>query len=81
MKRKSRAISWKLKFKELLKFKEKVLSKLDDVSMEIGHYSIAFEYVEKYTKEFLEKYPRYTMALKKMLKEQEESKKTQLEEK
>jgi hypothetical protein len=66
---------------ELLKFKEKKLSELNDVSMEIGHYSIAFEYLEKYTKEVLEKYPRHTMALKQMLKEQEESKKTQLEEK
>jgi hypothetical protein len=65
----------------LLKFKEKVLSELDDVSMEIGHYSISFEYLEKYTKEVLEKYPRHTMALKQILKEQEESKKTQLEEK
>jgi hypothetical protein len=66
---------------DLLKLKDKVLSELDDVSSEIGHYSISFEYLEKYTKEVLEKYPRYTMALKKMLKEQEESKKTQLEEK
>jgi chromosome segregation ATPase len=66
---------------DLLKFKDKILSELEDVSMEIGHYSIAFEYLEKYTKEVLEKYPRHTMALKKMLKEQEESKKTQLEEK
>ena len=63
------------------KIKNKILSKLDDVSSEIGHYSISFEYLEKYTKEVLEKYPRYTMALKKILKEQEESKKTQLEEK
>jgi chromosome segregation ATPase len=65
----------------LLKFKIKFLSELDDVSMEIGHYSSAFEYVGKYTKEVLEKYPRHTMALKKMLKKQEENKKTQLEEK
>jgi DNA repair exonuclease SbcCD ATPase subunit len=64
-----------------LKLQHKVLSKLDDVRNEIGHYSIAFEYLEKYTKGVLEKYPIYTMALKKMLKDQEESKKTQLEEK
>jgi hypothetical protein len=49
--------------------------------MEIGYGSIAFEYLEKYTKEVLEKYPRHTMTLKQMLKKQEESKKTQLEEK
>jgi hypothetical protein len=41
-----------------LKLKDKVLSELDDVSSEIGHYSIAFEYLEKYTKEVLEKYPK-----------------------
>ena len=64
-----------------MKFKEKNLSNLDDVSMEIGHYSIDFEYLEKYIKEVLEKYPRHTTELKQMLKEQEESKKTQLEEK
>jgi chromosome segregation ATPase len=66
---------------ELLKFKEKVLSELGDVSMEIGHYSIASEYLEKCINEVLEKYPKHIMELKKMLKEQEESKKTQLEEK
>jgi hypothetical protein len=67
--------------KYLFKLKHKFLSELDDVSSEIRHYSIHFEYIEKYTKEVLEKYPRYTMALKKMPKEQEESKNTQLEEK
>jgi hypothetical protein len=61
--------------------KVKVLAELEDVSNEIGHYSISFVYLEKYTNEVLEKYSRYTMALKKSLKEQEESKKTQLEEK
>jgi hypothetical protein len=66
---------------DLFKIKDKFLPELDDVSSEVGHYSIYFEYLEKYTKEVLEKYPRYTMALKKMLKEQEENKKTQLEEK
>jgi hypothetical protein len=65
----------------LLNLKDKVLSELDNVSSEIGNYSISFEYLEKYTKVVLEKYPRYAMALKKMLKKQEESKKTQLEEK
>jgi hypothetical protein len=66
---------------DLLKLKDKVLSELDDVSYEIGNSSTSFEYLEKYTKEILEEYPRHTMALKQMLKEQEESKKTQLEEK
>jgi hypothetical protein len=65
----------------LLKFKEKVLNELEDVSMETRHYSIDSEYLEKYTKEVLEKYPRHTMALKQMIKEQEESKNAQLEEK
>jgi hypothetical protein len=54
---------------DLLNLKDKVLSELDDVSSEIGHYSIYFDYLEKYTKEVIEKYPRYTMALNKMLKE------------
>jgi hypothetical protein len=66
---------------DLLKIKDKVLSELDDVSYEIGNSSTYFEYLEKYTKEILEEYPRNTMALKQILKEQEESKKTQLEEK
>jgi hypothetical protein len=66
---------------DMLNLKDKVLFELDDVSSEIMLYSIDFDYIEKYTKEVLEKYPRYTMALKQMLKEQEESKKTQLEEK
>ena len=65
----------------MLNLKDKILSDLDHVSSEKGNYSISFEYLEKYTKELLEKYPRYTRALKQILKEQEESKKTQLEEK
>jgi hypothetical protein len=64
----------------LLKFKEIFLFELCDVSMEIGHYSIAYEYLEKCINEVLEKYPKHVMELKKMLKEREESKKTQLEE-
>jgi hypothetical protein len=66
---------------ELLKFKENVLFELGDVSMEIGHYSIASEYLEKCINEVLEKYPKHIMELKQMIKEQEESKMTQLEEK
>jgi hypothetical protein len=66
---------------EMLKFKENVLSDLGDVSMEIGHYSITSEYLEKYINEVLEKYPKHIMELKKILKEREESKKTQFEEK
>jgi hypothetical protein len=65
----------------LLKFKRKVLSKLDDVSNEKENISTSFEYIEKHTEEVLEKYPKHAMELKKMLKKQEESKKTQLEEK
>jgi predicted RNase H-like nuclease (RuvC/YqgF family) len=64
-----------------LELKVKVLLELEYVSNEIGHYSIYFVYLEKYTNEFLEKCSIYTMELKKTLKEQEESKKTQLEEK
>ena len=64
-----------------LKLKVNFLSELDDVSYEIGNSWTYFEYIEKYTKEILEEYPRHTMALKQMLKEQEEIKKTQLEEK
>jgi hypothetical protein len=60
----------------LLKLKGKVLSELDDVSYEIGNSSTSFEYLEKYTKESLEKYPMHTMALNQMLKKQEESKNT-----
>ena len=59
---------------ELLKFKEKVLFELGDISMETRHYSIAFEYLEKCINEVLEKYPKHIMELKQMLKEQEESK-------
>jgi hypothetical protein len=65
----------------LLNLKDKFLFELDNVSSEIRHYSIPFEYLEKYTNEVLEKYPRYTMALKQMLKKQEEIKQTQLGEK
>jgi hypothetical protein len=53
--------------------------------MEIGYGSIFFEYLEKYTKEALEKYQSLTMTLRKMLKKQEGSEttkqRTQLEEK
>jgi chromosome segregation ATPase len=66
---------------ELLKFKEKVLFELGDISMEIGHYSVSYKYLEKIINEVLEKYPNHVMELKQMLKEQEESKQTQLEEK
>jgi hypothetical protein len=63
-----------------LKLKDKFLSKLDDVIYEIGNSSTYFEYLEKYIKEILEKYQNHIMELKQMLKEQEERKKTQLEE-
>jgi uncharacterized HAD superfamily protein len=56
----------------LLKLKDKVSSELNDVSYEIGNNSTSFEYLEKYTKEILEKYPRHTMALNKILMKQEE---------
>jgi hypothetical protein len=58
---------------------------LEEVSNEIGNISNSFEYLERFTKEALEKYPRHIMALKQMLKKQEGSKitqrRTQLEEK
>ena len=38
---------------DLLKFKHKFLSELDDVIYEIGNSSISFEYLEKYTKKIL----------------------------
>jgi septal ring factor EnvC (AmiA/AmiB activator) len=66
---------------ELLKFKEFFLFELGNVSMEIRHYSISFEYLEKCINEVLEKYPKNITKLRKMLKEQEESKQIQLEEK
>ena len=49
--------------------------------MEIWHYSIAYDYLEKCINEVLEKYPKHIMELNQMLKEKEEGKKTQLEEK
>jgi hypothetical protein len=64
---------------ELLKFKVFFFFELGDVSMKIGHYSIVSKYIEKCINEVLEKYPDNFMELKKMLKEQEESKKNQLE--
>jgi hypothetical protein len=42
----------------LLKLKDKVLSDLEEVSMEIGYDSISFEYLEKYTKEVPRKVPK-----------------------
>ena len=58
---------------DLLKLKDKVIYVLEEVSMEIGYGSIFFEYLEKYTKEALEKYQSLTMTLRKMLKKQEGS--------
>jgi hypothetical protein len=49
--------------------------------MKIGNYSISSEYLEKCINEVLEKYPKHIMELNQMLKEKEEGKKTQLEEK
>jgi hypothetical protein len=45
--------------------------------MKIGYGSISFEYIEKYTKESLEKYQRLTMSLRKMLKKKKGSEITQ----
>jgi hypothetical protein len=45
--------------------------------MEIEDDLNDFEYLERITKEALEKYQRHTMALKKMLNKQEESETTQ----
>jgi hypothetical protein len=56
---------------DLLKLKDKIMNDLEEVSMEIGYGSIYFEYLEKYTKEALEKYQRLTMTLRQMLKKQE----------
>jgi hypothetical protein len=57
---------------DLLELKDKIITNLEEVSMEIGYGSLSFEYLEKYTKEVLEKYPRHIMALKKILMKQEE---------
>jgi hypothetical protein len=56
----------------LLKLTDKVLSELYDVIYEIGNSSTYFEYLEKYTKEILETYPRHTMEINKILMKQEE---------
>jgi chromosome segregation ATPase len=61
----------------LLKLKDKVIDGLEEVSMEIEYDSYAFEDLERITKEALEKYQRHTMALKQMLKKQEESETTE----
>jgi hypothetical protein len=56
----------------LLEIKYKIITNLEEFSMEIGYGSLSFEYLEKYTKEVLEKYPSHIMALKKILMKQEE---------
>jgi hypothetical protein len=58
----------------LLKLKDKIMNDLEEVSMEIGYGSISFEYLEKYTKEALENYPRHTMALNKCSKNKKKEK-------
>ena len=45
------------------------------------HYYIDYSYLSDNTKKFLKKSQRHILKLKEMLKEQEESNKTQLEEK
>jgi hypothetical protein len=73
---------------DLLKPKDKVIDDLKEVSMETKYDSYDFEDIERSTKESLEKYQRYTMALRQILKKQEETteqviskKSNQLEEK
>ena len=56
----------------MLDIKYKIINNLEEVSMEIGYNSLSFDYLEKYTKEVLEKYPRHIMAIKKILMKQEE---------
>jgi len=55
---------------DLLKLEDKVITSLGEVSMEIEDDSDAFEFIERITKEALEKYQRHTMALKKFLNKQ-----------
>jgi hypothetical protein len=55
----------------LLELKDKIITNLENVSREIGYGSLSFDYIEKYTKEILEKYPRHIMALRKILMKQE----------
>jgi hypothetical protein len=55
---------------DLLKLEDKVITSLGEVSMEIEDDSDAFEFIERITKEALEKYQRHTMALNFFLKKQ-----------
>jgi uncharacterized protein (DUF342 family) len=56
-----------------LKLKYKVINGFEEVSEEIGDDSNAFEDLEIFTKESIEKYQRHIMALRQILKKQDES--------
>jgi hypothetical protein len=62
---------------KLLKLKEKVERGLYEYSND--HYYIDYNYISDNTKKFLKKSQRHILKLKEMLKEQEESNKTQLD--
>jgi hypothetical protein len=64
---------------KLLEIKEKVERGLYEYSND--HYNIDYSYLSDNTKKFLKKIQRHILKLKEMLKELEESSKTQLEEK
>ena len=64
---------------ELSYFKRKVEWGLYEYNYD--HFYIEYSYISNNTKKFLWKNQRHILKLKEMLKEQEESKKTQLEEK
>jgi hypothetical protein len=64
---------------KLLELKEKVERGLYEYRND--HYYIDYSYLSDNTKKFLKKSQRHILKLKEMLKEQEESNKTQLEEK
>jgi hypothetical protein len=64
---------------KLLELKEKVERGLYEYSND--HYYIDYSYLSDNTKKFLKKSQRHILKLNEMLKEQEESSKTQLEEK
>jgi chromosome segregation ATPase len=64
---------------DLLELKKKVEDGLYEYIN--GHYYIDYSYLSDNTKKFLRRSKRHILKLKEMLKEQEESNKTQLEEK